>query len=208
MGQYKVIHVTHPSFGGEIVPLIVKAKRLNPKKLGKTLKLTNKELGMNLMKLPQIHGGWILPALTIATQLPGIINGFKSLFGRGITMGGIAAYQPPYEDLFNDSLYTRCSECGTRIFNGKTPASGGNIFGDIMDGVSRVADIAAKIVPLFGRGLISKKSDFNSGGRLFNGSYGGRIKLALGEGMPGDATSCSIPTDSGKKLLVFPIIEK
>ena len=170
MNKYKVIHVTHPTFGGENVPLIVKAKRLKGGP-GKTLKLSNQELGMNLKNFPEIHGGWILPALALA---PTIIGGIKSLFGRGID-----------------------GEEATDL--------GAGFFDDFLNGASRVANIAATVAPLFGRGLVSKRSEF-AGGRIYNS--GGRIKLALGEGIEGHPTSCSLAPPDGKKLMVFPLIEK
>jgi len=85
MSKYTVIHVTHPSFGGEIVPLIIKSKNL-----GKALMLSDKELKKNKKYFGHIYnGGSVKPreeahfatALDAINKVIGII--------RSVQTGGV-----------------------------------------------------------------------------------------------------------------------
>lgn len=80
--KYKVIHIVDPG-DGEVRPLIIKKYKVKGQKVEtKPFRFGKKEAKENAKHLG--YGGWIMPAIAALSAAPGIINGFRGLFGSGI----------------------------------------------------------------------------------------------------------------------------
>lgn len=119
--RFRLIHIRDPD-DGLSKPMYVKSYR--KMRAGKKLLLTKSELRKNAKHLDKIHGGWIGPAIAAATALPGIIGGFRGLFGRGMSNIEGGGAEMPTKGVIRDIILSSVGHIAKSNGNRK----GGRIF--------------------------------------------------------------------------------